>query len=211
MCTSRWLLLDLIVLKRFVRQRRQFLEEALKSMTVDVTQIIKDSIDTLKTVEATKSEEEISKCLSAIETILDYVDNIDVANDFQKLGGLDVLWKCLCCENEEIKTGACEVVAELCQNNPYCQRFLTEERVISLLLKIVDDETADKKLITKALYAISALIRENLDGLKLVKQNGGLSTLLKALKRDDEKWNSKITFLLGAMSYKDSDLICKFT
>lgn len=75
--------------------------------------------------------------------------------DFQKLGGIEVLWECLCSDNVEVKTGACDIVAELCQNNPYCQRFLTEGRVISRLVQIIENDTTEKKLVTKALYAIS--------------------------------------------------------
>lgn len=75
--------------------------------------------------------------------------------DFQKLGGLEVLWKCLCSEHPEIRTGACDIVAELCQNNPYCQRFLTEEKVISRLVDVIENNTSDKALVSKGLHAVS--------------------------------------------------------
>lgn len=78
-----------------------------------------------------------------------------VLKDFQKLGGIEVLWKCLCSENVEIRSGACDIVAELCQNNPYCQRFLTENRVLKCLVEIIDNDTTNKTLVTKALHAIS--------------------------------------------------------
>lgn len=144
------------------------------------------------------------------------------------MGGIEVLWKCLCSEHTEIRIGACDIVAELCQNNPYCQRFLTENRVISCLINIIENNTSNKTFVTKALHAISgnkytiiilnrhtkfyflflvALIRDNLDGLRLFRQNSGIPTLLKALKEDEEKWNSKITFLLSAMCHKDKRLL----
>lgn len=71
-----------------------------------------------------------------------------------------MLWKCLCSEHLEIKTGACEIVAELCQNNPYCQRFLTENRVISCLIGILENNTANKTLVTKALHAVSGTSKQ---------------------------------------------------
>lgn len=56
------------------------MENALQSMTVDITKVLKDSIETLKTVDTAKSEEDISKQLEAIDNVLEYVDQIDIAN-----------------------------------------------------------------------------------------------------------------------------------
>lgn len=72
-----------------------------------------------------------------------------------------MLWKCLCSEHTGIRTGACDIVAELCQNNPYCQKFLTENRVISCLVGVIENNTADKTLVTKALHAISGKSQTN--------------------------------------------------
>lgn len=54
---------------------------------------------------------------------------------------------------------------------------------------------------------MSGLVRENLDGLRLLRQNSGIPTLLKTLKQDEEKWNSKICFLLSALCAKDKRLL----
>lgn len=56
-------------------------------------------------------------------------------------------------------------------------------------------------------FSFLALVRENLDGLRLLRQNSGIPSLLKALKQDEEKWNSKITFLLSALCNKDRRLL----
>lgn len=50
-------------------------------------------------------------------------------------------------------------------------------------------------------------MRDNLDALRLFRQNAGIPSLLKVLKQDEEKWNSKITFLLSAMCHKDQRLL----
>lgn len=49
-------------------------------MTVDINQVLKDAIESLKNVDTAKSEEDINKQLEAIENILEYVDQIDIAN-----------------------------------------------------------------------------------------------------------------------------------
>lgn len=61
-------------------QRQQFLEQALRSVTIDITQVLKEAIEILKTVDTAKSEEDVSKQLQAIENVLEYIDQIDIAN-----------------------------------------------------------------------------------------------------------------------------------
>lgn len=49
-------------------------------MTVDITQVLKESIETLRAVDTAKTEEDISKQLDAIDNVLEYIDQIDIAN-----------------------------------------------------------------------------------------------------------------------------------
>lgn len=61
-------------------QRRQFLEEALKSMSVDVIEILQKQIKILQNAGDVGLQDDITEYEDAFETILEYVDNIDVAN-----------------------------------------------------------------------------------------------------------------------------------
>lgn len=56
------------------------MEQALRSITIDITQVLKESIEVLKGVDSAKSEDDVSKQLQAIENVLEYIDQIDIAN-----------------------------------------------------------------------------------------------------------------------------------
>lgn len=61
-------------------QRKQFLENALKSMTVNVIEILQKQIAILKKVEQLSPSDDISSYEEAMDTILEYIDNVDIAN-----------------------------------------------------------------------------------------------------------------------------------
>lgn len=56
------------------------MEQALRSITIDITQVLKESIEVLKGVDSAKSEDDVTKQLQAIENVLEYIDQIDIAN-----------------------------------------------------------------------------------------------------------------------------------
>lgn len=56
------------------------MEEALKSMTIDVVEVLQKQIELLKRVEQVSADEDATEYTEAIETILDYIDHIDIAN-----------------------------------------------------------------------------------------------------------------------------------
>lgn len=49
-------------------------------MTVDVIETLQKQIATLKKVPELKSDDDISMYQEAVDTILDYIDHIDIAN-----------------------------------------------------------------------------------------------------------------------------------
>lgn len=61
-------------------QRKKFLEDALKSMTIDVIEVLQKQIHKLKSVGQLKPGDNVEEYIEAIETISDYVDHIDTAN-----------------------------------------------------------------------------------------------------------------------------------
>lgn len=74
--------------------------------------------------------------------------------DFHKIGGFTIFNPCLKCDNPEIRAAACNLLAELCQNNPYCQRIVLDNALMPVLVKLLDVDESDEVNV-KALYAIS--------------------------------------------------------
>lgn len=176
-------------------ERKKFLENAIKSMTIDVIDSLQKSINILIDSDKLKLDSDISEHLAAFEIILEHVDMIDTAIDFHKIGGFTIFPPCLNCVRTEIRTYACNVLAELCQNNPYCQQIVSGTDLMEQLLHLLDkDEEYSVQI--KALYAISCNIREFDEGRARFLALRGLRVVFRAFQRPNEKLLMKATFLL---------------
>lgn len=149
-------------------------------MTVDLIEVISKSLTTLTGVKDLKPDDDADEYEEALETISDIVDNIDLANgknsfmlvksfisitnliltnsflvpDFHKMGGFDVLVSCLKSSHTSLQWRTAELIAELNQNNPYCQSHSLSSGLLRILLEMVDNG-ASEAVRVKALYAVS--------------------------------------------------------
>lgn len=185
-------------------ERKRFLQQALQSLTVDVIEILSKQIKILEKVGDLKENEDATEYTTALNTISDFVCDIDTANDFHKIGGFVILQPCLKCKSGKIRAQACNLLAELSQNNPYCQRVLLENGFMPILIDIVQNDS-DVAVVIKALYAISCNIRQNRVGCAQFIQYKGVQVFLEALKRNDEKCTVKICFLLNSLCSSQED------
>lgn len=56
------------------------MEEALKSMSIDVIEILQKQIKILQDADKLTIDDDITEYNTAFDSILDYIDNIDIAN-----------------------------------------------------------------------------------------------------------------------------------
>lgn len=131
------------------------MENALKTMTVDVVQVLQKQIDVIKKAETLTAEDDVKEQCCAIETVLDYIDNMDIANDYHKIGGFTTLYPCLKCQHPKVRAGGCELLAVLCQNNPYCQQIVLDNEFIPMLLSLIEKDS-DRTVVVKALFALGS-------------------------------------------------------
>ncbi|KAL7241383.1 hypothetical protein ACSBR2_006906 [Camellia fascicularis] len=101
----------------------------------------------------------------ALQELLILVEQIDNANDLHKLGGLSVIIRELNNPDPEIRTTSAWILGKACQNNPVVQKQVLELGGLAKLMKMVKSSFLEEA--RKALYAVSALIRNNLDGQEL--------------------------------------------
>lgn len=135
-------------------QKQEFLKETLSSLSCNVMEELRKAIKILSDVVDLRSEDDTSQHESALERIADYVDNIDTANDFYKIGGFSIFSPCLNSPHSSIRWRAADVIAELAQNNPFCQERFLETALFPVLLNMIDTDPAEAVRI-KALYAVS--------------------------------------------------------
>merc|ERR1712018_440407 len=185
--------------------RRQWLEQALSSMSVDV---IKELAEAIKILNMAKnpniSQEDIEKVEYAFECISDWVDQIDMANNFHKIGGFDSLKVCLKSDYASIRSASANTIAELSQNNSYCQENFVKEEFLPLLLEMI---TNDRQCQVKAMYAISCIIREcPLAQEKFLNHCNGPSMVVNATmtrgngnQGNNEKLRIKASFFISSL------------
>ncbi|THF99232.1 hypothetical protein TEA_013112 [Camellia sinensis var. sinensis] len=85
--------------------------------------------------------------------------------DLHKLGGLSVIIRELNNPDPEIRTTSAWILGKACQNNPVVQKQVLELGGLAKLMNMVKSSFLEEA--RKALYAVSALIRNNLDGQQL--------------------------------------------
>ncbi|CAK1541863.1 unnamed protein product [Leptosia nina] len=180
-------------------ERRKFLEQALKSITVNIAEVLQNAIRVLTDVEKMKSiqlgEELPEDVVTAFENILSYIDDLDVANDFYKVGGFAIFPVCYGSENEEVRGRASRVLAELCQNNPFCQARALECGLLNIILHMLTTEQGPA--LAKCVSAISSATREFEPACREVVVQGGCEALSRVLSSsDDVSAKTRTAFLM---------------
>ncbi|XP_055802258.1 hsp70 nucleotide exchange factor FES1 [Solanum dulcamara] len=138
--------------------------------------------------------------LRALEELLVLVEHIDNAIDLQKLGGFSVLIRVLNHSEPEIRTAAAWVLGKASQNNPIVQKQVLELGSLTMLMKMMKSHTTEEAV--KALFAISALIRNNLKGQTLFYQEAGDTMLQEVLSNSnlDIRLHKKSLFLIADLA-----------
>lgn len=193
-------------------ERREWLVQALDDMSVNPVERMQTCIKTVREfverVEPDVSEESLDEATRSLEELQEWCEQIDFAIDFHKIGGFSLLPLVFAHSESEIRWRGLELVGVLTQNNPYCQTAVLQEQILPELLRILDTDQ-DGTVRTKALYAVSCLVRDCEAAQEEFLKNDGFSVLMRAMQSDVAKLKIKASFLLRAMctdnsSYKDT-------
>lgn len=174
-------------------ERRKFLEEALKSMTIDVVEELNKAVKTLVDENSCEDDQ-----VQALEVVTNFVADIDTANDFFKIGGFCIIMPCLNSSYSVVRSETAMLVGELAQNNPFCQNRLLDLQILPKLIELLSDES---EVAVNSLHAISCIIRSFEPGLASFIEIGGLECLLGLIQsQKHEKLIIKSMFLISSLS-----------
>jgi len=139
---------------------------------------IKSALDTAPSPSPTptKTAEQLREEEAMLDELVEIVESIDYARDLHKVGGLDTLLALMACAYPSLRWRAAEVAAACMANNPPVQRWFMEGGAAAALMGLLGD--ADAICRTKALLALSALVRHYDPGLEAFRLAGGLHHLL---------------------------------
>uniref|UniRef100_A0A182MAK4 Nucleotide exchange factor Fes1 domain-containing protein n=1 Tax=Anopheles culicifacies TaxID=139723 RepID=A0A182MAK4_9DIPT len=189
-------------LQQMDEERRRFLEEALKSLTVDVVQQLEKSMNVLLNNESDEDEK-----IDALETVTDFVEDIDTANDFFKVGGFVIIKPGLESSSAEVRSRTLRLISALSQSNPFCQQHLLELNILPKLIELLADEIT---VAQDAVSATSALVRQYEPCAVVFIEMGGLESVVKCLQSDNEKVCIRSSFLMVSLCREYAPVMEKF-
>ncbi|XP_020179504.1 uncharacterized protein [Aegilops tauschii subsp. strangulata] len=179
---------------------RKWFMEAMRANTIDVVGRMKEIAQVMKTPDDVLQShgvnpENIEGTFSdMLDELQEHVESIDMANDLHSIGGLDPLLGYLKNSHAGIRAKAAEVVSTVVQNNPKSQQLVMESNGLEpLLTNFRSDPSTTAR--TKALGAISSLIRNNQSGLAAFRLGNGHAALKDALGSDDARLQRKALHL----------------
>ncbi|KAL0918066.1 hypothetical protein M5K25_010054 [Dendrobium thyrsiflorum] len=178
-------------------EERRWFMEAMTANSVDVIKRMKEITEVMKTPQDVLEAHGVTSAdiEGMLEELQEHVESIDMANDLHSIGGLLPLLGYLRNYNAGIRAKAAEVVTTIVQNNPKSQQLVMEASGLDPLLSNLSSDP-DVTVRSKALGAISSLIRNNKTGVNAFKLANGYAALRDALRSNDARFQRKALNLL---------------
>ncbi|XP_021289345.1 uncharacterized protein LOC110420386 [Herrania umbratica] len=184
---------------------RRWFMEAMQSQSVDVIKRMKEITLVMQTPEQVLEAQGVTS--ADIEDMLDelqeHVESIDMANDLHSIGGLVPLLGYLKNSHANIRAKAAEVISTIVQNNPRSQQLVMEANGLEPLLSNFTCDP-DVTVRTKALGAISSLIRHNKPGIAAFRLANGYAALRDALGTESVRFQRKALNLIQYLLNENS-------
>jgi hypothetical protein len=140
--------------------------------------------------------------LNALDDLEMLVENIDNANDIEKLRMWEPLQGLLSASADGVKVQALWVIGTAMQNNPKAQcAYLALEPFPTLLAFLSPASRAPAKLRSKVIYALSGLLKHHAAALESFEASGGWVALRGALSDSDIGVRRKTAFLLSTLLF----------
>jgi len=169
-------------------------------MTVDAVAVMKEALFILDSPQASTDDQ-----IESLDVIRSHIDDIDNAISLVKLGGTATLLRYITTGvDNEIRSAALNTVAEVAQNNVFCQNALVNDKFLPVLLNNLSD--TDQNIVRCSLYAISTLIRNFEPGYLEFKRIQGISALITCLKIANVNVYVKAAFLIASLSSIDQSV-----
>ncbi|KAF5953743.1 hypothetical protein HYC85_006599 [Camellia sinensis] len=183
---------------------RRWFMEAMQAQTVDVIKRMKDITLVMQTPEQVLESQGVTA--ADIEDMLDelqeHVEAIDMANDLHSIGGLVPLLGYLKNFHANIRAKAADVVTTIVQNNPRSQQLVMDANGLEPLLSNFTSDP-DVTARTKALGAISSLIRHNKPGIAAFRLANGYAGLRDALSSENVRFQRKALNLIHYLLHEN--------
>ncbi|KAJ3557631.1 hypothetical protein NM688_g1371 [Phlebia brevispora] len=148
-------------------------------------------------VDEKRDEDERLQALDNFEMLIESIDN---ANDLVKLKMWEPIHGLLTSSSsEEIKAQVLWIIGTAVQNNPAAQREYLAFSPMHTLLSFLAPGTRSPKTRSKAVYALSGLLKHCVPAVRQLQDADGWKALKDALQDPDITVRRKVAFLLNAL------------
>ncbi|EDV97388.1 GH16834, partial [Drosophila grimshawi] len=171
--------------------RNDFLQGALQSINADSS--LQDALLILKS-ESTN----IQQKLDSLNVIRDKIDDIDHANSLVKVGGISIILQLIKIPDYNLRPNAICIVAEMSQNNEFCQKYFYNEHLIPVLTSTMND--GDDFLGRSSIFAVSSLIQNFSPGLNEFLRINGIRSLVSCLNSKHDSVYIRAAFLIASLA-----------
>ncbi|KAG1856723.1 armadillo-type protein [Suillus subluteus] len=139
--------------------------------------------------------------LQALDDLEMLVQNIDNANDLEKLGLWQPLHNLLLASDttDTLKMQTLWIIGTALQNNPAAQLAYLDLDPLPTLLKSLSPTSNSAETRSRALYALSGLLKLNAAAVQQMGVVGGWSALRMCLEDSEIRVRRKTTFLLNTL------------
>lgn len=164
-------------------------------MKTDVMKEFQKAIYILEDQEST-----VVNKVNALNIIRESINDIDFANSFVKAGGSVYLVQNLTHTDCKISSLTAYIIAEMSQNNPFCQKHFVDAKTIPTLMRYLNQPA---EVANSALHAISSLFQNFEPGLVEFLNVDGMQILLTCLDKSDARMFVRICFLIGKLAERE--------
>ncbi|KAI0744577.1 nucleotide exchange factors-like protein [Earliella scabrosa] len=149
-------------------------------------------------VDEKRDEDERIQALDDFEMLIEQIDN---ANNLEKLKMWEPLHSLLTnpTSSEEIQMQTLWILGTAVQNNPAAQNAYLAHNPLRALLSFLSPTVRSGKTRSKAVYALSGLLKHNAAAVRQMQEVDGWDALRDALQDSDITVRRKVAFLLNSL------------
>ncbi|PHZ11115.1 Fes1-domain-containing protein [Rhizopus microsporus ATCC 52813] len=164
---------------------------------------MKDAVACISNPEETVENKEIA--LDNLELLIEGIDN---ACNLENMKLWPAVIEQLSAKEPQVRKGTAWVCGTAVQNNPKAQKAFLSHGGLEPLLRLLDTDQ-DNEVRSKALYAISGLLKHNAEALAAFEPLDGFNVLRRILHHENPTMVRKVIFLYNSLMIDNESLAAR--
>ncbi|VDM17619.1 unnamed protein product [Hydatigera taeniaeformis] len=194
-------------------ERALWLRQAIESVTVDLAAEMRKRIAAIiQNVSSSDPESLVEETTSALDDLIDFTEDVNLADTFLKIGGIALLKALLAFPSGAYRAQSGMLLSNVVQNHEDAQKVAINENLLNLVLQLLIEDT-DPGNMSGLLSGISSLVRGSELSQRRFIQCKGFDRLFELLEKTSrvneqekyERFNEKASFFIYCLCQELSD------